>query len=180
LKDPLALGQVKIDSGSSVTFPFSSLDVKQGFVSLTSEDPYRPNLYVTAESRRFGYDIKMEATGPVDQPVVKFTSVPGLSSEEIVLMLTAGQIPRGLGVTATTQQRAQGLALFVGKNLLSDFGLGGGGPDRLTIRSGEEISESGRPTYDIEYKLTGKWSVIGEYDRFDQYNLNLKYKLYSR
>jgi translocation and assembly module TamB len=180
LKDPVALGQVKIDTGSSITFPFSSLDVKQGFILLTSEDPYRPNLFVTAEARRFGYDVKMEATGPVDRPVVQFSSIPGLSSEEIVLMLTTGQIPRGVGATATTQQRAQGLALFVGKNLLSDFGLGGGGQDRLTVRSGEEISESGRPTYDIEYKLTGRWSVIGEYDRFDQYNLNIKYKLYSK
>jgi translocation and assembly module TamB len=180
LKDPLALGQVKIDPGSSVSFPFSSLDVKQGFILLTSEDPYRPQLYLTAEARRFGYDIKMEATGPVDDAVPQFSSIPGLSSEEIVLMLTTGQIPRGVGVTATTQQRAQGLALFVGKNLLSDLGFGGGGGDRLTVRSGEEISESGRPTYDIEYKLTGKWSVIGEYDRFDQYNLNIKYKLYSK
>src|SRR6185295_4230355 len=107
----------------------SSLEVKQGFISLTSEDPYRPSLYITAQSRRFGYDVKMEATGPVDQPVVQFTSVPGLSSEEIVLMLTAGQVPRGAGASATTQQRAQGLALFVGKNLLSDFGLGGGGQE---------------------------------------------------
>jgi translocation and assembly module TamB len=153
--------------------------VKQGFISLTSEDPYRPTLFVTAEARRFGYDVKMEATGPVDQPVVKFSSIPGLSSEEIVLMLTAGQVPRGLGVTATTQQRAQGLALFVGKNLLSDFGLGSG-EERLTVRSGQEISQSGRPTYDIEYKLNDHWSVIGEYDRFDQYDLNLKYKLYSK
>jgi translocation and assembly module TamB len=180
MKDPYALGQVKIDPGSSITFPFSSLDVKQGFISLTSEDPYSPQLFVTAEARRFGYDIKMEATGPVDHPLVQFSSIPGLSSEEIVLMLTAGQIPRGVGATASTQQRAQGLALFVGKNLLSDFGLGGGGQERLTVRSGEDISESGRPTYDIEYKLTDRWSVIGEYDRFDQYNLNLKFKAYSK
>jgi translocation and assembly module TamB len=180
LKDPLALGQVKIDPGSSVTFPFSSLDVKQGFISLTSEDPYHPHLFITAQARRFGYDVKMEATGPADHPVVQFSSIPGLSSEEIVLMLTAGQIPRGVGATATTQQRAQGLALFVGKNLLSDFGLGGGGQERLTIRSGQEMSETGRPTYDIEYKLTDRWSVIGEYDRFDQYNLNLKFKAYSK
>jgi len=180
LKDPLALGQVKIDPGSEVTFPFSSLDVKQGFISLTSEDPYRPQLFVSAGARRFGYDVKMEATGPVDQPVVQFSSIPGLSSEEIVLMLTAGQVPRGVAATATVQQRAQGLALFVGKNLLSDFGLGGAGEEKLTVKSGEEISESGRPTYDIEYKLTDRWSVIGEYDRFDQYNLNLKYKAYSK
>ncbi|HWC59260.1 MAG TPA: translocation/assembly module TamB domain-containing protein [Verrucomicrobiae bacterium] len=181
LKDPLVLGQVKIDPGSAVTFPFSSLDVKQGFISLTSEDPYRPQLFVTAGSRRFGYDVKMEATGPVDQPVVQFSSIPGLSSEEIVLMLTAGQVPRGIGApAATTQQRAQGLALFVGKNLLSDFGLGGSGEERLTFRSGEEITETGRPTYDIEYKLNDRWSLIGEYDRFDQYNLNVKYKIYSK
>jgi translocation and assembly module TamB len=180
LKDPIALGQVKIDPGSTITFPFSSLDVKQGFVSLTSEDPYRPRLFVQAGGRRFGYDVKMEATGPVDAPVVQFSSVPGLSSEEIVLMLTAGQIPRGVGATATTQQRAQGLGLFVGKNLLSDFGLGGGGEDRLTFHSGEEISQSGHPTYGIEYQLTPRWSVIGEYDRFDQYNLNLKFKAYSK
>ncbi len=179
LKDPLALGQVKIDSGSYVSFPFSSLDVKQGFVSLTSEDPYRPTLFVTAESRRFGYDVKMEATGPVDEPVVQFSSVPGLSSEEIVLMLTAGEAPHGLGVTTSNQQRASGLALFVGKNLLSDYGFGGG-EDRLTFRSGEEISESGRTTYNVEYKLTDKLSVIGEYDKFDQYNLNIKYKIYSK
>jgi translocation and assembly module TamB len=181
LKEPLVLGQVKIDPGSTVTFPFSSLSVKQGFISLTSEDPYRPQLFVTAASRRFGYDVKMEASGPVDQPVVQFSSIPGLSSEEIVLMLTAGQVPRGVGApAATTQQRAQGLALFVGKNLLSDFGLGGGGEERLTFRSGEEITETGRPTYNIEYKLTDKWSLIGEYDRFDQYNLNVKYKIYSK
>jgi translocation and assembly module TamB len=111
---------------------------------------------------------------------MQFSSIPGLSSEEIVLMLTAGQVPRGVGVSATTQQRVQGLGLFVGKNLLSDFGLGGSGQERLTVRSGEEISQSGRPTYDIEYKLSGRWSVIGEYDRFDQYNLNLKYKLFSK
>jgi translocation and assembly module TamB len=120
----------------------------------------------------------MEISGPADQPVVQFSAIPGLSSEEIVLMLTTGQIPRGAGVTATTQQRAEGLALFVGKNVLSDFGLGGG--DRLTFHSGRDISESGRPTYDLEYKLTDRWSLIGEYDRFDQYNLNLKWRVYSR
>lgn len=180
LKEPVALGQVRIDTGSVVSFPFSTLDVKQGFVSLTSENPYRPALFLQAEAKRFGYDVKMEVTGPVDQPVIQFSSIPSLSSEEIVLMLTSGQIPAGLGVTTTMEQRAQGLALFVGKNLLSDFGLSSAGQERLTIRSGEYISESGKTTYQIEYKVTDRWSVIGEYDRFDQYNLNVKWKVYSK
>jgi len=179
LKSPLALGQVQIDSGSTVIFPFSTLDVKQGFVSLTSENPYRPTLFVEAGGRRYGYDLKMQATGPVDDPIIQFSAIPSLTSEQIVLMLTAGEVPAGAGTTTTLTQRAGGLGLYVGRNLLSDFGLGGG-QERLTFRSGEYISESGRPTYDLEYKLTDRWSVIGSYDRFDQYDLDLKWKVYSK
>lgn len=95
-------------------------------------------------------------------------------------MLTTGKVPQGIDVTTTTQQRAQGLALFVGKNLLSEFGIGGESESRLTIKSGEQISEAGRPTYEVDYKINDRWSIIGEYDRFDQYNLNLKWKVYSK
>ena len=179
LKDPIALGQVKIDSGS-VTFPFGNLDVKQGFISLTSENPYHPQLFVIATAQRLGYQIKMEATGPADEPVVLLSSTPPLNSEQIILMLTTGQVPRGVGAAARTGERAQGLGLFVGKSLLSDFGLGGSGDERLTFRSGQEISQSGRPTYELGYKLNDRWSVVGEYDRFDQYNLNLKWNVYSK
>lgn len=178
LKDPLALGQAQIDSGSTVIFPFGTLNVRQGFVSLTSENPFRPTLFVDAGARRYGYDVKMQATGPADDPVIQFSSIPSLSSEEIVLMLTAGELPAAVGTTSS-MQRAGGLGIYVGRNLLSDFGVGGG-EERLTFRSGEYISEAGRPTYDIEYKLTDRWSLIGSYDRFDQYDLDVKWKLYQK
>ena len=42
LKNPMALGELRLNSGA-VTFPFGSLDVKQGFISLTSENPYDRN-----------------------------------------------------------------------------------------------------------------------------------------
>ncbi len=178
LQEPLALGEVRVNSGA-VTFPFGSLDVQQGFVSLTSADPYHPKLFITAAAQRMGYDIKMEATGPADQPVLQFSSSPPLSSEQIVLMLTTGQTPQGMA-SASTRQRAQGLAMFVGKNLLSDLGIGGNGEGRLTIRSGEQVTDAGRPTYDVEYKLTDDWSIVGEYDRFSQYNLGLKWRVYTK
>jgi translocation and assembly module TamB len=178
LKDPIALGEARINSGA-VTFPFGSLDVQQGFVSLTSDDPYRPRLLVNASAERLGYDIKMEATGPAEDPVVQFSSSPPLSSEEILLMLTTGQRPRELAALST-QQRAQGLALFVGKNILTDLGFGGAGEQRLSIRSGEHLTETGRSTYEVEYRFTDDWSLLGEYDRFGQYNLGLKWRVYSR
>jgi translocation and assembly module TamB len=178
LKEPMALGDIKIDSGV-VRFPFASLAVQQGFVSLTSENPYRPVLSVAATSKQFGYNIKMEASGPIDSPVLQFTSTPPLSSEQILLMITAGQLPAG-EYAMSTQQRAQAVAVFLGRDLLSKFGVEDQAEQRLTIKSGEEITEQGRPTYEVEFKLTDHWGIVGEYDRFGDYNGMFKWRVYSK
>lgn len=178
LKEPLVLGVVKIDSGL-VHLPFASLEVHQGLVTLSSQDPYHPQLLVRAASKQFGYDIRMDLSGSVDSPVIQFTSNPSLSSEQILLMLTAGQLPQGT-YTLTPQQRAQTVALFLGKDFLSKLGLSDQSQERLTVRSGEEISEQGRPTYHVEYKLSPRWFVVGEYDRFGDFNAGLKWRIYSK
>ncbi len=178
LRDPLALGDAKIDAGT-VRFPFASLELQQGLITLTSEDPYHPSVSITAGSRQYGYDLKMQVTGPVDRPVIQFTSNPPLASDQILLLVTAGELPRG-GFELTPQQRAQTLALFVGKDLLAKFGFGDSSEQRLTIHSGEQITESGRPTYSIEYRLSPHWALEGEYDRFGDYNAGLKWNIYSK
>lgn len=178
LKDPIALGDVKIDSGV-VRFPFASLSVQQGLVTLSSQDPYHPQLSVTAASKQFGYDLRMEVRGAADEPIIQFSSTPPLSSEQIVLMVTAGQMPQGT-FTLTAQQRAQTVAMFLGRDLLAKLGFADQTEQRLTIQSGEEISEQGRPTYHVEYKLTKDWSLVGEYDRFGDYNAGVKWRIYSK
>jgi translocation and assembly module TamB len=177
MKEPVALGEATIPSGL-ILFPFANLNVKQGLISLTADNPYVPKVFFTAGARTFGYDITMEAEGTAAQPVVKFTSVPALTSEEIVLMLTTGELPRH-DFTFSNEQRAGKLAMFVGKSLWSKFKGGEGGAERLTINSGEDISEQGKQTYRVEYKLTNKWSLVGEYDRFGDINAGVKWKLYS-
>jgi translocation and assembly module TamB len=178
LKDPLALGDIRIDSGF-VRFPFADLKVQQGFVTVNSQNPYRPQLRVSAVSRQYGYDIKMDVSGSADTPILQFTSSPPLSSEQIVLMITAGELPRE-GRSLSTQQRAQTLAFYVGKDLLTRLGFGDDKEQRLTIHSGEQLSEQGRPTYNVEYELTERWSLVGEYDRFNAYNAGLKWRIYSK
>jgi translocation and assembly module TamB len=121
----------------------------------------------------------MEISGKADSPVIQFTSTPPLSSEQVLLMLTAGELPREESFVST-QQRASRLALFLGRNLLSEFSPGAGGADRLTLRSGEYISDEGKPTYSLEYRLTKDWSIVGEYDRFGAFNAELKWRIYSR
>lgn len=178
LKDPVAVGDLTIASGT-VKLPFATLRVMQGFVTLSAENPYRPQLFINAQDRAFGYDVKMSITGGADAPVIQFSSTPPLSSEQVLLMLTAGEMPRENSFSFSAQQRAQRLAMFLGRGLISEFGLGGDA-SRLTVRSGEEITESGRPTYSAEYELTDKWSVIGQYDRFNDFNLMLKWQVYAR
>ena len=178
LKEPLALGDVRINSGL-VRFPFANLKVQQGFVTLNSQDPYRPHLLVSAASEQSGYDLKLEVTGPADAPILQLSSTPPLSSEQILLMVTAGDLPREEH-SLSTQQRAQTLALFVGKDLFARLGFGDEKEQRLTIHSGEQISEQGNPTYNVEYELTDRWSLVGEYDRFNAFNAGLKWRVYSK
>jgi len=178
LKDPVALGDLKIDSGL-VRFPFASLQVQQGLVTLGSQDPYHPRLEVSAASKQYGYDIRMEVTGSADAPVIQFSSTPPLSSEQILLMVTAGQLPQGT-FSLSSQQRAETVAMFFGRDLLSKLGIGDQNEARLMVRSGEEVSDQGRPTYHVEYKLSDQWYLVGEYDRFGDFNAGFKWRIFSR
>ena len=178
LKDPSALGDVKIDSGI-VRFPFANLEVKQGIISLTSANPYEPQLLIMATSKQFGYELRMTATGSADAPVLQFSSTPPLSSEQILLLVTAGELPTG-NYSLTTQQKAQTFGLFLGRDLLSKLGFGDQTEQRLIVHSAENISDTGKPTYGVEYKLSDRWSVVGERDRFGDFNAGFKWQVYSK
>jgi translocation and assembly module TamB len=178
LREPLAIGEAKIESGQ-LQFPFANLRVQQGFISTTSEDPFRPTLYATAGSRTFGYDVQMTLTGPADKPIIEFSSTPPLTSEQVLLMITAGELPRR-ETTFSTEQRAGRLALFLGRSLLSKFTGDDGGAERLTVTSGENVTEQGKQTYALEYKINEDVSIVGEYDRFGAWNAGVKWRVYSK
>ena len=178
MAEPIALGEAAISSGT-VIFPFATLAVKQALVSLTSEQPYLPHIFVVASGRAFGFDVRMEAEGPADEPVIEFSSVPSLTSEQIILMLTTGQIPRE-DFGFSNEDRAGRLAFFLGKSLWTKLNPGKPAEERLTVRSGEDVTEQGRQTYEVEYKLNERWSLVGEYNRFGDLNANVKWRVFSK
>jgi translocation and assembly module TamB len=177
LREPIASGEARMTSGA-VEFPFGTLSVKQARAWVTREQPFRPQIYMNASAKRFGYDVALEVTGTANKPVLQFSSVPSLASDKVFLMLTAGEVPRD-ELTFSAQQKAQRFAVYVGSKVLNSLGFGGTS-ERLTIRSGEEISESGTQTYDVEYKLTERWAVVGQYDRFNAFNVSIKRRIFSR
>jgi len=178
LQEPVALGTLRINSGT-VLFPFGNVEIDRGTISLTSENPYRPQLAITGSGQVYSYNIKMDVSGNASAPIIVFSSTPPLGSEQILLMLTAGEVPRS-DFSLSMSERANRLALFFGKNLLTQLGFGDNTAERLVIRSGEDITERGGTTYNIEYKLTERWSATAEYDRYNQLNAGLKWKILSK
>jgi translocation and assembly module TamB len=175
---PVLTGDVRVNSGRFV-FPFGALNVDQGHASLRGNDPRGPELLVAASGRNYRYDTRMEVNGPADGAQVTFSSTPPLTSEQILLMLTAGELP-STDYTFSSAARAGRLATFLGKDLLNRLLGSDRAEERLILRTGESISEEGRLTYSVEYKLTDRWSLIGEYDEYNAFNADLKWRILTR
>lgn len=178
LGSPLALGDATINSGT-VEFPFANVKITQGFVTLTAADPYMPHLFVTGSTKAYDFDIRMNVTGPVDNPKIEFTSTPALTSEQILVMLTTGELPAST-TGLTMQQRTLKVGAFVGKSILSRFGVASGSEQRLTLESSRDATEQNTQTYSAEYKINDDWSIIADYNQFGGLNVGAKWRFYSK
>ncbi len=177
LGEPRLLGDAIIDRGQ-VRFPFASFEVQTGRVSLTRANPFEPQIELTATTRRYEFDLRLEVTGDASDPEVKFTSSPPLEHGQVLQMVLAGIVPN-TDVTVTQQQRVTRLGAYLGQNLLSSLG-DGDDSSRLSITTGEDISEQGRETYRFDYSLSEKWALTGEYDEYDTQTFGVKWRAISR
>lgn len=178
LGTPTVVGEIRMDQGT-VLFPFGRLVIQQAAASFETDAPLEPRLFVLAGSRVYGYQLTLEITGTLGQPNMVFGSSPPLGAQEILLLLTTGQLPRD-EARFSTGDKVGRLGLFLGRDLLDRLGGSSGAAPRLEVRSGQDLSVEGRSTYEIEYRLTDRWSAYGELDRFGAVNGGLKWRLYSR
>jgi translocation and assembly module TamB len=177
LGEPRAVGEARVDQGR-VRLPFATFQIQEGELRLTQADPYQPQVSLTGTSRRMGYDLRMELTGTAAEPRLQFYSSPSLPSEDILLLVMAGQAPQE-EVSYTGSQRAVQIGTFIGRGVISDL-FGGSGGDRLSITTGERVSRQGRETYRFNYELTPRLALVGEYDEFDSYNAGVRWRLLPR
>jgi translocation and assembly module TamB len=178
LRAPVLTGDARVNSGRLI-FPFGALRIDQGIASFSGNDPLGPDLQINASGRNYRYDLRLEVKGAADGAAISFSSTPPLSSEQILLMLTAGEIPQS-DYAFSDSARAGRLVTFLGQDLLSRYLGSDPAKERLIIQTGESISEAGRLTYSVEYRLTDRWSIIGEYDEFNAFNTDLKWKVFNR
>jgi len=178
LGEPRAVGALTVDQGQ-VMFPFATFKVQQGAVRLREADPFHAVVSLNATSQRRDYQLRLEMTGELPAPNVTITATPALAAADALLMVMTGQVPAGDTTTAASSgQRLALLGAYLGRGLFQDLGFGG--EDRLEVSAGERVSRQGRETYEFEYKLSERWSALGEYDEFDAYNAGLKWRLYTQ
>lgn len=178
LRTPRVLGQGVVDSGQ-IVFPFGQLKVEQARVRFSETDPHRPRLEGRATGMNFGYSIAMDISGTLDDPRVLLTSVPPMSTREIVQMLTAGSLPRGEYAFSTTG-KAQRVGSYLAGDFISNLTGNPSEESRLSTRSGQQVTSNGRLTYGLEYRLTDRWSLVGEYDRWSQFNAGVRWRVLER
>lgn len=178
LREPFATGRVEFDEGN-LFFPFSSFRIDYGVVELPVGDPYAPIIEVIGTSRRFGYDITVEISGSAYDPQVYFSSSPPLSSEQIMLMVMAGENPEGMFDYSGTQ-RASKLGSYISKGLFGNSSSDSNFFSRISFESGENLSEQGKETMEIEYQLDDRFQLVGEYDEYDFWNAGLRWRIFQR
>jgi len=177
LKEPLAVGRVEFDKGSLI-FPFASFDLTEGLIELRVGDPYTPMLSLLGEGRRFRYDLGIEILGSAFDPRIRFTSSPPLSSEQILLMVMAGDVPDE-NFNYTASQRASIIGTYLSQGLLSSGG-GEGFGSRISLVTGQNLSEQGKETLEMEFVLDDQFQLLGEYDEYDAWNAGIRWRAIRR
>lgn len=178
LGEPYLQGQARYDDGD-LLFPFATFVIEQGLVEIRVDDPYTPMLNINGQSRRFGYDLSIDITGSAFDPQVRFTSSPPLTSEQILMMVMAGENPEGM-FNYSVSQRASKVGTYLAKGLFSSSGSGGGIGSRFSLSSGENLSRQGKETLDVEFKLDEQFQLLGEYDEYDAWNAGIRWKAIRR
>jgi translocation and assembly module TamB len=174
LGEPILSGEAWVNDGS-ILFPFARLPATELRGRITIEEPHSVKLTGSGEGVAYGYIIRYELSGTAEDPTIQFSSIPSLAQDQILLMVATGAVP-STDSSTSANERAGRLALYLGQDFFSEL-LGQEGASRLEIRSGEGFSPFSRDGQVIEYKLNEIWSVLGEYDNFGGYNVDLKRKL---
>ena len=128
LGEPQVGGEAIVDEGN-IRLPFASFEVRQGEIRLTAGQ-IEPQLWVSATTRRYGYDLRMELSGDASSPNLVFSSSPPLEAEQVLLMVMAGEAPSN-EISTTDRQRVARFGAFFGQSLLGTLGGDPTGPDRL-------------------------------------------------
>ena len=168
--EPLLIGSVRT-VGGEFSFPGAKMRIASGEAFIEPSQPNAVQLDFSGTAQRASKIISMRVTQTLDDPLIQFQSTPALSNAAIVRLLATGSATGG---------GAGAVGLYFGQGLLGAGGLDEQLSDRLTVDVGEETSRSGRSTVGARYELSEDYSLEGEYDVYDAYNLDFIWSIFKQ
>ena len=166
---PLLDGNVTIQN-LVASLPFSKLEISDGNIVFTPDQPLNPTLNLTGTSTIRNYLVTVFITGRANDPKVTFTSDPPLAQEQIVSLLATG---------ATTDELAGNSQALAGKAtllVLQDLYRQTFKPkhtsineepkstlaDRLDLNVGDTDPATGKQQVGASYKITDQVQFVAD------------------
>ena len=172
-----------------LSLPGGSLTLTGGSVRFSKSNPLFPTLDIYGESRMIGYDVNCHITGSTADPVVELSSSPPLPQDDILILLLTGRLPS----QSSGRQAAEALTIYLAKDALRAFFSDGSLDqdesfiDRFEYESGREISDKGTVSLEARFRVADgviderdAIYIVAERDRFEDFNMGLRFTLRLR
>ena len=140
---------------TAVSLPGARVQFQSGSLTFDAANPFVPRVALLGSAEKFGYDIRVQVSGPYDAPEIELSSTPPLSSEELLLVLFAGRAPGAEGGKAGAVQAGQTVAVYLAQDVVRtwlDEGVTAEDDslfDRVEVVLGRELSRNGVPTLEV-------------------------------
>ncbi|MBC7981212.1 MAG: translocation/assembly module TamB domain-containing protein [Armatimonadetes bacterium] len=162
LGDPRPNGKARI-SEAVARLPFSTLEVREGFLTFTPQTGFDPILEIRGNAEPRPYRVEVYVYGRASDPKVVLTSEPPLPENEIMTLLATGTTTAGLEDSQAASSRAMQLLIeelrrgrfLFGKQLRPILGL----LDNVDFSLAETDPYDADSYTSATLKLNDKWSV---------------------
>lgn len=120
---PLLFGKINLEKGSKLNFRDKIFEVQTGLLQFNDPKEINPELYISANSRVNEYDINLLVQGPSKNLVVKTTSTPPLSEQDIFSLLALGVTSSKLDQSFSSNAQQQQTGYEIGSAIISQSGI---------------------------------------------------------
>ena len=109
VRDPIIAGRITATSGT-MNFRNDRYDITRALLDLPPSRNADPILNIQGESQIRGYRVIVSLTGPLSQPQAAVRSEPALPQEDVVSLITTGQLAEGDTSNSVLSQSGLGTA----------------------------------------------------------------------
>ena len=117
--NPLLFGRITTEKKSQLIFKDKIFDIQTGVIDFKDPNEINPDLYLSATSRINEYDVTVLAQGASKNLVIRLTSVPPLSEQDIVSLIALGMTSTSMDQNTLSRTQAEQTGAEIGGAVLA-------------------------------------------------------------